>query len=64
MFSFVVILLINLLTFLVLLSLMNTGGFIATGRDFLARTSQCYAATAHEAAWAWHSAVTAWQRRS
>lgn len=63
-FSFVVILLINLLTFLVLLSFMNTGGFVATWHDFAARTAKCYAVTGHELTWGWNSAVAAWRRRA
>jgi len=63
-FSFTVILLINLLMFLVLLSFMNPGGFGRSAHDFWMRTDQSYAITAHEAARIWRAAAAALHARS
>jgi hypothetical protein len=63
-FSFVVILLINLLTFLVLLSLMNNGGIAGTIRDFAGLTWRCYAATGHGIAQTWNAAAHSWHQHS
>ena len=49
-FSFVVILLINLLMFLVLLSLMTHDGLAGAIRELVELTGRCYAATGHSLA--------------
>jgi hypothetical protein len=63
-FSFVIILLINVLTFLVLLSLMSPGGLVTAARDLVALTERSYLTTAHGIVHAGTAAAAAWRQRS
>jgi hypothetical protein len=59
-FSFVIILLINLLAFLLLLSLLSHGGLPAAARLLADHAGQSYSVTGHEMAMAWTRARAAW----
>ncbi len=63
-FSFVIILLINLLMFLVLLSLMTHAGLAGAMRELANLTGQAYAVTGHAIARTWNLASASWQQRS
>jgi hypothetical protein len=63
-FSFVIILLINLLMFLILLSLMTHGGLAGAMRELADLTGQSYAATVHGVAHVWNLAATSLHQRS
>jgi hypothetical protein len=61
-FSFVVILLINLFMFLLLLSLMTHAGLPGALRELAVLTGQSYVAAAHGAVRAWTWAAALWQQ--
>lgn len=63
-FSLVVILLINLFSFLLLLSLLTHGGVAGTAQDLVTLTGRCYAAAGHSLGQAWNAAQGAWHRHS
>ena len=63
-FSFVIILLINLLAFLLLLSLLIHHGPIGAARLLVAHTEHAYGWTGHELAAGWGRARAAWATRS
>jgi hypothetical protein len=63
-FSLVVIVLINLLMFLLLLSLMTPAGLPGAVRELVERTGHCYAATAHGLDRAWIAASDSWHQHS
>jgi hypothetical protein len=63
-FSFVIILLINLLAFLLLLSLLTHDGPLGAGRLLLGHTGQAYGWTARETVASWHQARAAWATRT
>jgi hypothetical protein len=61
-FSFVIILLINMLAFLLLLSLLTHDGVLGAGRLLVDHTGQAYSWTAHETAMSWHRTRAAWAK--
>ena len=63
-FSFVIILLFNLLMFLLLLSLMTHEGLAGAVRELADLTGQSYVATGHGLARAWNWAAATWHPRS
>jgi hypothetical protein len=63
-FSFVVILLFNLLAFLLLLSLLTHNGLIDAYHLMIAHTGYAYSWTGNEIAQAWNRAHAAWSSRS
>jgi hypothetical protein len=63
-FSFVIILLINLLAFLLLLSLLTHDGVMGAGHLLFDHADQAYTVTGHELATSWDRACAAWAGRS
>jgi hypothetical protein len=63
-FSFVIILLVNLLAFLLLLSLLAPDGLPGAARNLMALTERTYSSTGHGLAQTWNAARGSWQQRS
>jgi hypothetical protein len=63
-FSLVVILLVNLLSFLLLLSLLSNDGLAGMANELFTLTGRSYAATAHGIGETWSAARSSWQQHS